>query len=499
MLRHLLIAILLFASLHLTADFVIDRQTFKAARPARHDNYVIDCAVTSPDFAVVLGHADGKPCALLKGSKRGISLQKVTPGGMEKLAEGPAAAQTITIRNFNHFIEVLSGGKRLVSTMTDGIGRGDIGCVNCTVTSYQRLEPITFGDDFMRTDEEAKEWGLWQPVSGNWLIHSVMERIHANPSARIREGREPVPDRSPNPFCIAGSAETGEALIITGQPFWCQYEVGVSVRPAQGAHFGLAFSVLDQNNLWLFRWTLPSLGMKASTLELIQRKDGKDTVRASRLLEGRAENWQRLSVALRGNHITALLDGLPALQVESDEAVGGKIGLYSTGATECRFDDVVVKSLTDLELAQLPPVAIHQLSGKWEVNDNALRLKNAGRDLLPMVVFGYKDMDKASIEAVFTGKGTCALIGAWKDKGNYWLASCTDDNGGTAYLERVANGKSTCLAKTAFKRPQTAHAGLFYTDDGHIEYRVNGELLLRAPHSGATQGQPGVALVKGIA
>ncbi|MBR4221650.1 MAG: hypothetical protein IKR81_10865, partial [Victivallales bacterium] len=47
--------------------------------------------------------------------------------------------------------------------------------------------------------------------------------------------------------------------------------------------------------------------------------------------------------------------------------------------------------------------------------------------------------------------------------------------------------------------PQTAHAGLFYTDDGHIEYRVNGELLLRAPHSGATQGQPGVALVKGIA
>ncbi len=504
-LKTLFTSALLLLCLDLFADFTLDKQNFTSTKSARHDNYVLEISTTSPDFSIAFGYGAEKECAILRGSKRGVVLQKCTRQGMVKLAEGNASQSSLTIRNYNHFIEVLSSGKRLISTMTDGIGRGEIGCINATVTSYQRLEPITFGDDFMRTDEEAKEWGLWQPVSGNWLIHSVMERIHANPAARIRAGREPVPDRSPNPFCIAGSAESGEALIITGQPFWCQYEVGVSVRPAQGAAFGLAFSVQDQNNLWLFRWSLPSLGMKASTMELVQRKNGKETVHASKLLEGRAENWQRLSVALYGNHITAFLDGVPALQVKTNEAAGGKIGLYCMGDTECRFDDVQVKSITELELEQIPASAIQQISGKWELNEtsslgrrNGIRLKKDEKNSLPLVVFGYQDMEQASIEAMFSGKGTCSLVGAWKDKGNYWLASCTDDNGGTAYLERVANGKSSCIAKTAFKRTQTAHAGLYYTEEGHIEFRVNGELVLRAPHSSATQGQPGLALTKGM-
>ena len=111
----------------------------------------------------------------------------------------------------------------------------------------------------MRTEEEAKQWGVWTPVSGEWKIYSVMERIYDNPAARIREGYEPVADRSPNPFCLSAKAPQGEAIIVTGYDFWCDYEASVSIKPFL-SNFGLIFGYQDEKNFNRIEWNLPTLG-----------------------------------------------------------------------------------------------------------------------------------------------------------------------------------------------------------------------------------------------
>lgn len=210
---------------------------------------------------------------------------------------------------------------------------------------YQRLLPITFGDDFMRTEEEAKNWGLWNPIAGSWRIHSVMERIQDNPSANIRPGKIPSADRSPNPFTLDGHADgdTQEAIIVTGQPYWHDYTAAVTLRPRH-ATAGLVFAYRDRDNFWRVTWTLASTGTKDAPLQLIQRRDGKDISQTKTLLPGRADNWWRLAVQLRGTTITVLLDGSPVLTHTSDQCPEGLIGLYTRGNVPTAFDDVSVTS-----------------------------------------------------------------------------------------------------------------------------------------------------------
>ena len=467
----------------LLADMTFAGRQFKTARSARHDNYVIDVKVEQPDFAVALGVAKDGQCAVvqqkgktLKISKQGVKDELVVADVRD--LKFPCA---FTIRNGDHSIEVLSGGRSLLRTMTDGIGKGDIAVSgDVTVTSYQRLEHFVFGDDFMRTEEEAKEWGLWTPVRGKWLIHSVMERIQANPAARIREGYIPVPDRSPNPFCIAGATEDGkdgEALILTGQPFWCNYEAAVSVRPSVNSEFGLAFAVTDADNLWLLKWSLPSLGMKESHLKLIRRSGGKEKVVTSIELMGRAENWCRLGVTIRDGHITAYLDKVKVLEADSDFCTGGKIGLFCNGKVECRFDDVDVKSLTDYELSQLPDSACRTVSGKWKREKWGLYpQKNGSRMLL-----GFPDWEKASIVTHMQGhREPFALLFAYKDEQNYCCASWTPDKTSVTKIERIANGRRETLAELEASLNPPTKAALFYTDDGHVEFRLDDVLVLRA-------------------
>ncbi|MBO4344328.1 MAG: hypothetical protein J5833_01145 [Victivallales bacterium] len=477
------------------ADFSVGGRQFKTVRNARHDNYVIDVNVDKPDFAVAIGVAKDRPCAILQHSGKTLKLLR-QPG--DELASAnvrdvkfPCA---FTIRNGDHSIEVLSGGKSLLRTMTDGIGKGDIAvCGSASVTSYQRLEHFVFGDDFMRTEEEAKEWGLWTPVRGKWLIHSVMERIQANPDARIREGYIPVPDRSPNPFCIAGATEEGkdaEALILTGQPFWCNYEASVSVRPSVNSEFGLAFSVTDADNLWLLKWSLPSLGMKASGLELVRRSNGKEEVVCGNSFEGRAENWYRLGVSIRDGHVTAYLDKVKVLEADSDFCTGGKIGLFCSGKVECRFDDVDVKSLTDYDLRQLPDSACQTLSGKWQLlreGSTLVAQKNGSRMLL-----GFRDWDKASIAThVSFEQDGFSLLFAYKDENNYGRALWTPKNKGVARIERVANGSRETLAELPHGIPTHGGVALYHTDDGYVEFRMDGVLVLRAKWTG-TEGCCGI-------
>lgn len=259
---------------------------------------------------------------------------------------------TVIFRRKGHVFDVLTPQELIARIPTIQSFKGKVNASNgadnqptLTDVKYQRLLPITFGDDFMRTDEEAKSFGLWNPIAGNWKIYSVMERIHANPAANIRPGKIPVADRSPNPFTLSGTSaqQDQSAIIVTGYPFWCDYKVQVTAKPSMST-CGLVFAFQNPDNFWSLQWTLKSLGTKPAPLKLVQVKNGKQIVHAAALVDGRSDNWAKIAVQFDGQHITAFIDNVPVIKATSNECTGGQAGLMAIGQQETHFDDFSVTS-----------------------------------------------------------------------------------------------------------------------------------------------------------
>ena len=232
----------------------------------RHDNFELRAlpAENAKDFTFAFGDPAADHATIAFQNSQMVL--HVSDGTTETVNNAALDGKSpLIIRRHGVWLEVLTPAKRLVRVPTFAKLKGQFlvakadGKPAIEKLDYQRLEPFAFGDDFMRTEEEAKQWGVWTPVSGEWKIYSVMERIHENPAARIREGYEPVADRSPNPFCLSAKAPQGEAIIVTGYDFWCDYEASVSIKPFL-SNFGLIFGYQDEKNFNRIEWNLPTLG-----------------------------------------------------------------------------------------------------------------------------------------------------------------------------------------------------------------------------------------------
>jgi hypothetical protein len=372
----------------LAADLDLPPGTYRPVGQARYDHYNLTLVLAPPAgltaataIDVVFACNGPRDYARLRWDATGFVLERQTGGGLVVMGRGgeplpPELARggTVEIRTRPSLVEVIALNRRVYRGLHAGTGRGPVatatgaGVAEVADCACQRVEPITFGDDFMRTEKEAVDWGLWQPAAGHWRLYSVMERIQANPDARIRDGRGPEAGRSPNPFCLSGEGVDG-AFILTGNTFWTDYEAAVSVRSFESV-VGLVFAARDAADCWMVRWGLTSLGLRPARLELVQRRDGQERVAAATTVSGRAEAWYRLGVRLVGDHITVLVDEVPVLEHRDAGCTGGRIGLYSCGRNETFFDDVSVRSVSALALddpAELSSDAVRPLSGVWQV------------------------------------------------------------------------------------------------------------------------------------
>ena len=348
----------LFAIVHFSAADVYWRDDAAELKKIRHDNFELRAYPAPQANAFNFAFGDLQP----NGESVFFSYQKnflsllISDGTKQDINDVVIDGKTpLIIRRHGIWLEVLTPSKRLCRVVTFAKLKGQFlvakadGKPAIEKLDYQRLEPFAFGDDFMRTEEEAKQWGVWTPVSGEWKIYSVMERIHDNPAARIREGYEPVADRSPNPFCLSAKAPQGEAIIVTGYDFWCDYEASVSIKPFL-SQFGLIFGYQDEKNFNRVEWNLPTLGESPAKLAVIRRENGKDTTIQSAMVMGRSETWWKLAVRLYGDEFQVLLDDAVVTRCVNPSFIGGKIGLYAKGANETFFDDVEVKTITDAKL-----------------------------------------------------------------------------------------------------------------------------------------------------
>lgn len=443
--------------------------------------------------------------ARLRWDGQGYHLFQTRNGEAEELAADAVplpvkelVGGTLLLRNRAHWFEVIVSGRRVFRVMGVEGAKGRIACAvgdgfpEVRDVSYQSVEDLAFGDDFMRTEEETSSFGLWEPAGGEWRLHSVMEEIRANPDARIREGREPLAERSSNPFSLSGKAEK-EALILTGHPFWADYTVGVSAKPMKGT-FGLAFGVTDKATLWLVRWRLPSLGVRPGQLELIRREGGRDERVAHVWVDGRNENWYRLEVRTQGDLIEVLVDRAVVLQCRDARSIGGRIGLY-VAAGETFFDDVSAETWPEIRFDRASSLAGHgqALQGEWHVSERdgtlSLDTGETGTGIFggsQLYALGGANWEAGCLRAKISVTQQQKRIGlcfGLKNAENYWRVGWSGKSGGLLSLQRVAEGKVSKVVgfPASVPRPEQGEHELLLDlrTEGQVLAFVDGTLGLR--------------------
>ena len=421
---------------------------------------------------------------------------------------------TLVIKSRPNRVEITADGRRVVRTSAHGVGAGKAGVATGAghpavgSARCQRVAPILFGEDFGRQPDETEDFGVWEPLYGNWELHSVIEEIQSIPELqrRLKEGSF---DRNANPFSLSACADssnaTDEALIITGYPFWDDYDAAVSARTSGGG-IGLAFGIRDEENLWFIRWRITTRGASPAPLELVKRVEGKDTVVSKAVVPACTENWYRLSVSAVGSLATVRIDGTVVASARDRDLTGGCVGLMAWGDGPASFDDVDVRSAsgTRFDLAEPASVFDEMAAGKWAVSGELGNRAFAGRSdpaAEPALRFlGSRRWAPTSVEArVELTKATveAGLVFAGTANGRRWELTWKQADGGRLVLSRTTNNVPLEVAAVPCPTvaPGSHHLKVDLREKGVVKGYFNGELELLATVTNDLSGRVGLLAV----
>ena len=122
-----------------------------------------------------------------------------------------------------------------------------------TDARIQRLEPVIFADDFMRTDADPKTaQGAWTEVSGQWALQSTWDYLPQGSGNKFASTIY-----AEDPFAWIGlSTKAGEpAICSTGEAEWEDYTYNVSINPDAHGAVGVLANMLDAQHGLLLRWS----------------------------------------------------------------------------------------------------------------------------------------------------------------------------------------------------------------------------------------------------
>ena len=419
----------------------------------------------------------------------------------------PAGESVLVLKRGEWWLDVIVNGRRVGRVLDSLLRQGALAAAagpdmpTVKGATYQRAAPIVFGDDFMRTQEEAKDLGVWEPHGGEWKLYSVIERIEANPDARVREGRIPDAAHSVNPFCLSCKSAK-PAFVSTGYPFWYDYAASVRAKTTGGT-MGVAFGVRDGKNYWVARWTLTSLGIRAGKVELVRVANGKEEIVRTAAVYGRAGNWYRLGVRTAGSRIDVLIDNTLVIRTWDPRSIGGSIGLYAQSAGETFFDDVDVRSWRTIEFDRTAAVGStgEVIGGTWSQTHNADGLAFVAKPekAQPAVdrayVLGLPDWDKLRYRTVVQpAKDAKAfgLIFAYGE-GREGRFEWSSENGGQEAL-RIRSGhawKTVLQAPLKLNLRKPHELVIDLTEPNFVKAYVDSELELRYRAERGVRGKIG--------
>jgi hypothetical protein len=311
-----------------------------------------DCAITLQAEGAATGALtlslewleDGS-CTRLQLTRQEVALFAVTRG--KATAAGKAAVLLPTDRPCA--VTVLRRSKWLGVTC-DGafIFRGEVPRAPGNQAGYtadagwkvidarvQRLEPVAFADNFMRTAEES---GGWAVQSGAWTLQSAWDKDPKGNAKRFEQAAFAL-----NPFAWAGRNPQGAAICTTGNPFWEDYTFSVSLCPGAESAVGLLANMADPQHGLLLRWSPGNdHGPQGNGLALY-RLDPTGKKRLALDAGGYVPGqWYRVQIVSSMDGMRVLVDGRERLTVREPIPWRGGIGLYAEGANGAIFDDVTV-------------------------------------------------------------------------------------------------------------------------------------------------------------
>jgi len=231
--------------------------------------------------------------------------------------------------------------------------------------AYQPLAPIHFTDGFMREEGFA---GEWEAQSGDWRVVTS-------------EGKA---ETGVNPFNYQVVA-IPEAISLTGDWFWSDLACSVSAQ-SSGQALGLIVDCAGKDDYLLLK-LLFGADPRSSRLQLMQRRDGADTVLAEATVSAARGDWHRLGLRTSRGRLQGWLNGQLCVTGQGSAAACGRVGLFCRqGATS--FDDVTVEPWVASPPARTPRLEeTVAASGTWNSDKLTETLSGQGpagaRLLLP--------------------------------------------------------------------------------------------------------------------
>jgi hypothetical protein len=290
---------------------------------------------------------NGKSHTQVTITRTAIALSTVTHRAPKLLAtidaaSEPGAQSRLIFMRRGGWIAVQRDGKvlgRCAVPRTDGTHAGVTADDGWTVdaSTIQRLEPVVFADDFMRTADDP---GLWKASRGQWAIKTSWDNAPHGILPRFANARY-----AQNPFAWGGHAgKDAYALCAVGEPFWEDYTVSVSMRPTLDGAAGVMVNMTDASHGLLVRWSSVADRQKqrGNALVLYRMADGALTELARDAGGYLPGQWYRLTVSTSLDGLTVGVDGRERIAVKNITPWRGGVGLYCEGAADTVFDDVTV-------------------------------------------------------------------------------------------------------------------------------------------------------------
>ena len=438
------------------------------------------------DARVIFDCADNKNYGFVQLTEKHLWVGKAELGLERMISTGRkpySLAEEILIRKCQRTVTVFSGrrflmGAPYVSTTSKGkVGFAlKTGPLNVALFRPQRLERISFTDDFMAADEEA---AAWDTISGDWGIKTIKN-----------------PLRSANAFQFVGTGKGKPAMAVTGHPFWHDYTFTAACRPMGDGAMGLVF-YYDDSGHYVLRWSAGTKG-KREVLRVSKGKSGVLATQPGGYVKGL---WYRLSVEVRDRVARCTIDGNAIATVRDAGLCSGKAGLYVEGDPGCHFDDVAVESIVGVSDDFSTLTGWRTLGGQWKVEQpKAGPTALIGGPKLGKLLTGETTWQgyRVAAEVLPQQKAVAGLCFCYQDEGNHYRLGMNREAQPRLELTRVADhvAKTTPLAAPKLAKPVSLRAAV---EENVVRAYANGKLVFEEWDAALTGGRAGLFVGKGTA
>ena len=249
-------------------------------------------------------------------------------------------------------------------------------------TGRARFQPVSeesFRSDFMIEEGAPNQLYPWEPVTGDWRIHTALDDALQRPESNVdRIKKVPLTaDKSPNFYCLKGKGEG--AMIVTGYPFYDEYRLAAAIHVNNG-EAGLLFYYRDERNYYGYALRVDPTAPERGTVTLWRVSQGVRTNLARIRTNLFSQQWYRPEVVTSADEITCLLDGIELVRLSENLPVGGKIGLVVSAAEDVRLDDVSLSSNHAMPLSDLGLIRHHMYLSEGTFFDDGKLLGGTAPD-----------------------------------------------------------------------------------------------------------------------